>query len=288
MQCLRQADRIVSTAAPVRKPPLDLSGFPGIWKSSDAGTRGIPKLALEVRADGLSARVFGAGDGGAIRWGEAALTGVYSDGVAASRGAGFSAHYDFGFMAAHLQGQLKLGVLVLGSYSSFRDGSGRRGYFSREFLAVDPRAEPEQGGAADVGTDGLLRLLDRDFGALADRGAVDPVTILGRWRNASSGARGIAEIVLEPRAGEVVLRVGGVGESGLVDWGETRAEAFACVEEDDCASACALAAYDFGFMRTELQVRQNKGILAVTTFNLFRDDSGRSDYLTRELFYRTS
>ena len=48
MQCLREADRIVATAAPVRKPPLDLSGFPGTWKSSDAGTRGIPKVALEL------------------------------------------------------------------------------------------------------------------------------------------------------------------------------------------------------------------------------------------------
>jgi hypothetical protein len=39
-------------------------------------------------------------------------------------------------------------------------------------------------------------------------------------------------------------------------------------------------------MACELQIRQNKGILAVTTFNRFRDESGRSSYVTRELFYR--
>ena len=53
-------------------------------------------------------------------------------------------------------------------------------------------------------------------------------------------------------------------------------------------SAAILARYDFGFFDCELQIRQNKGILAVTTFNRFHDESGRSNYVNRELFHRES
>jgi len=36
----------------------------------------------------------------------------------------------------------------------------------------------------------------------------------------------------------------------------------------------------------ELQLRLNKGILPLMSFSRFGDDSGRSNYYTREFFYR--
>ena len=94
------------------------------------------------------------------------------------------------------------------------------------------------------------------------------------------------EIALERRGEGVAVRVWGAGAEDLVDWGEIEGAIFTCIEEDDVPSAAVLARYEFDFMQCELQIRQNKGILAVTTFNRFRDGSGRSSYVTRELYHR--
>jgi hypothetical protein len=46
------------------------------------------------------------------------------------------------------------------------------------------------------------------------------------------------------------------------------------------------AGFDFGFMRSEVYIRVNKGVLVIVLFNTFQDDSGRTNYLNREFFYR--
>jgi len=39
-------------------------------------------------------------------------------------------------------------------------------------------------------------------------------------------------------------------------------------------------------MQAVTQIRINRGVLVITLFNTFKDDSGRSNYVTREFFYR--
>jgi hypothetical protein len=46
------------------------------------------------------------------------------------------------------------------------------------------------------------------------------------------------------------------------------------------------ATYDFGFMTVLMQGRFNIGILPIVFFTDFRDDSGRADYVMREVFIR--
>jgi hypothetical protein len=116
--------------------------------------------------------------------------------------------------------------------------------------------------------------------------APDLGPILGSWRNADPRARGLAGIEVAGDGRQPRLRVTGAGEVGPGDWGWAPARAFACREEDDVESVSLLAAYDLGDAEVELQLRVNKGILAVTRFSRFRDGSGRSDYVVRELFRR--
>ena len=249
-----------------------------------------PALKLAIAGGELRARVYGAGLGGEIAWGEVAATALYTDGVASDTGAGFILDYDFGSTRSRLQANLKLGVAVLGVYRSFDDGSNRRGYLAREFLARSSgsrHAAVGPGPIAAGGGDPMLCLKDLDFGNRAEPGPVDPAIILGRWHNTQTRSRGVVEIAVERRKKGVDIRFWGAHPDGLLDWGVTPGEVYACVEEDDVPSACMLGHYDFGFMESELQVRQNKGILAVTTFNRFRDGSGRRDYVTRELYYRS-
>ena len=40
-------------------------------------------------------------------------------------------------------------------------------------------------------------------------------------------------------------------------------------------------------MKSEIYIRVNKGVLVIVLYNTFQDDSGRSNYLNREFFYRT-
>jgi len=68
------------------------------------------------------------------------------------------------------------------------------------------------------------------------------------------------------------------------DWGEIDAISYA----PNVASPEAwgfTARYDFGFLETTIVSYIKLGDLVTTTYNVFRDRSGRADYWTREFFY---
>jgi hypothetical protein len=111
--------------------------------------------------------------------------------------------------------------------------------------------------------------------------------LTGRWANTNRDTRGIAEISIRQDGGRFFVGVVGVGAGGPVEWPEAEAKTFANLEEEAGQRAVALAAdFDFGFMRAETYFRVNKGVLVIVLFNTFRDDSGRSNYVNREFFYR--
>lgn len=288
LQSMRRIDDIIPTPqAGARR--VDLSGFAGRWVSSDAGSRGIPAFALTVDEQTVRGQFFGAGAQGLVDWGAQPVAQIFTDGVGSSRGAGFALHYDFGFLETRLQVNLKLGVAVLGAFNTFKDGSGRLPYFAREFYAQTPNVTPAAPFAAVPATaPRISRLQDLDFGSAGPDGDVDPALLLGRWRSTVPATGGIAELSLTRpgAAGETVVRILAAGNDDPLDWGKAHARVFTCVEENGIPSICMLADYDFDFMHCALQIRQNKGILAVTSFNAFRDGSGRYDYVTRELFHR--
>lgn len=131
------------------------------------------------------------------------------------------------------------------------------------------------------------RAADLLFGTQADRGPPDASGFLGHWRNTNPGSSGVRELAVGCTDTGLTVRIWGAGADGSVDWGVRPAEAFACVEENGVPAASLYATYDFGFMTTVLQMRLNKGILPLLSFNVFRDDSGRSNYHVREFFFRS-
>jgi hypothetical protein len=111
--------------------------------------------------------------------------------------------------------------------------------------------------------------------------------LLGRWVNTNRETRGIAECIVEQKGESINVSVIGVGEEGPINWPTVRAKPFANLEEEAGQRTTALAAtFDFGFMRVETHIRTNKGVLVIVLFVIFQDDSGRSNYLNREFFYR--
>jgi hypothetical protein len=113
--------------------PVDPAPLAGTWFNTDKKTHGIAKLVLTQSAGALRARAFGACDPELCDWGEVpALT--FSSGVSSPEGMAFTALFDFGFMETLLAVYLKGGILVLDSFNTFKDDSGRSNYFSREFF----------------------------------------------------------------------------------------------------------------------------------------------------------
>ena len=111
--------------------------------------------------------------------------------------------------------------------------------------------------------------------------------LLGRWVNTNPDTRGIATIVIEQDGDHFQVGIQGVGADGLIDWPRVRAIALANLEEEAGQRAVALAAnFDLGFMKAETYLRVNKGVLVIVLFVTFCDQSGRSNYLNREFFYR--
>jgi hypothetical protein len=112
--------------------------------------------------------------------------------------------------------------------------------------------------------------------------------LIGRWLNTNRETRGVAEIIIEQDGEAFAVRVFGVGAGNdRVAWPVLEAKVLANLEEEAGQRAVALAAtFDFGFMRAETYFRVNKGVLVIVMSNTFQDDSGRSNYVNREFFYR--
>jgi len=111
--------------------------------------------------------------------------------------------------------------------------------------------------------------------------------LTGRWVNTNRETHGIAECVIEPDGQDLIVKVIATGVEGPIAWPTIRAAVLANLEEEAGQRTAALAVnFEFGFMKSETYIRINKGVLVIVLFNSFLDGSGRSNYVTREFFYR--
>lgn len=112
-----------------------------------------------------------------------------------------------------------------------------------------------------------------------------PEPLLGMWLNTNSATQGIMKAVLTAKSGQFKLQIFAAGKQGTRDWGETHTDFFAADASSTQAMAFS-AFYDFGFMETRLQGHVRQGVLIIAKFDRFKDNSGRSNYFSKEFFYR--
>ncbi|MEW6209839.1 MAG: hypothetical protein AB1631_15855 [Acidobacteriota bacterium] len=110
---------------------VDSSPLVGAWINTDKATGGIAKLILSKKGDSFFVQAFGACAPSPRDWGKVEGE-VYSLGAGLREGAAFKARYDFGFMETFLAAYLNKRILVVDSYNTFKDGSGRSKYFQRD------------------------------------------------------------------------------------------------------------------------------------------------------------
>lgn len=110
--------------------------------------------------------------------------------------------------------------------------------------------------------------------------------LLGVWLNTNTATLGISKAVLSNGSNGIVLQIFASNHnSGVPDWGEAEATLF--TSSTDSQEAMAFSAdYDFGFMETDLQGHIRQGVLIIAKFDRFKDDSGRSNYISKEFFFR--
>src|SRR5438067_9957248 len=106
----------------------------GFWVNTDPNARGIARAVVGSGAGGLGVRIFGFGGGGLIDWGEASVDAVYASAPDSRAGVAFTTRYDFPQAGVELHSNMSKGLMILASLTTYRDGSGRRDYFAREFF----------------------------------------------------------------------------------------------------------------------------------------------------------
>ena len=117
--------------------------------------------------------------------------------------------------------------------------------------------------------------------------SANPASLSGRWLNTNRDTRGISECVVTQDGEGITVSITAVGDNEPVPWPIARATILANLEEEAGQRTIALLAkFDLDYMTADTHVRVNKGVLVIVLYFTFHDDSGRSNYLTREFFYR--
>jgi hypothetical protein len=110
---------------------IDASPLTGTWLNFHCESRGIIKLELASESQRLLVRVYGACQPLPCDWG-AVEGGLFAAGVGSKVAVGFKAFYDFEFMEVFVAAYLNRRLLVVDTYNTFKDGSGRSSYFLRD------------------------------------------------------------------------------------------------------------------------------------------------------------
>jgi hypothetical protein len=224
---------------------VDVAPLLGSWVNAKRNTDHIAKVVVTARDGAVFVRMYGSSPGELVDWGEVpavpyAFTGT--TGVA-----GFHARYGFGASQVEIAANVKLGILVIQTYSSFADD--RLSQFSREFFyrsTVDPAAGEVRSGV--------------EF-------------LAGDWVNTNENTRWIKGFTVTGSA----MRVLGVHEP--VDWGEVGITTYL----DDAGEPAFRAEYDLGPVEAVLAGNTGKSIVIIAGFFRFKENESANTFC-REFF----
>ena len=114
--------------------------------------------------------------------------------------------------------------------------------------------------------------------------AVDLSHFLGTWINTFRDTRSITQFVLaQANPGYTITAYvsNGVGDLGA-------AEVVPFAPNVDSRKADGFTArYDFEFLEMSLAAYYAKGLIVVSQYTRFKDESGRPDYFNREFFFKS-
>lgn len=229
---------------------VDPSPFLGRWVSTDTGTLVIRRAHVAASNGVLTITVWAAND---VLLGEAEMV-AFGPEHGGTVAAGAVARIEREGAEMLLAMNEKLGVLVISSFTTFRDGSGRSPYYARDFYH---------------------RVGDESFEA-ASRRSVDPKQFAGAWRNTNAESQGIVAIDIEADGRSLQLDLRTVDGRR---WSHVPADAY--VSETGSADAF-VGIHDPMPERQRFAAYLNHGLLVLLAYQ----QDGREQVYGREFFYR--
>jgi hypothetical protein len=114
--------------------------------------------------------------------------------------------------------------------------------------------------------------------------SVDLSHFLGTWINTFRDTGSITRFVLAQTS--MGYTITAYVSDGVGDLGAAEVVPFAPYVDSRQADGFT-ARYDFGFLEMALAAYCTKGLIVVSQYTRFKDESGRPDYFNREFFFKT-
>lgn len=119
-----------ASAAAVAALVVTPTPLSGTWLNADPATRGLVKVVITTSGTAMSVDAFGACSPTPCNWGVVAGT-AYAASVSTTAAVAFTAQYNFSFKRTTVTGHLEGKYLIVETYDTFIDNSGRSNYYSR-------------------------------------------------------------------------------------------------------------------------------------------------------------
>jgi len=112
----------------------------------------------------------------------------------------------------------------------------------------------------------------------------------GSWTNVDTNTGGITKLDIAVLGANAKVQGWGKCHPTDCDWGTVKADAFASGVSSDILSGAdtLIAVFDAGFSETTLVIRPAGNGLKVDSYDRFKDNSGRSNYLATYTFQKAS
>jgi hypothetical protein len=129
------------------------------------------------------------------------------------------------------------------------------------------------------------QLADRKPEIANEDPSVDLSHFLGTWINTFRDTRSITRFVLAPASAGYTITA--YVSDGVGDLGPAEVVPFAPNVDSRQADGFT-ARYDFEFLEMSLAAYYAKGLIVVSQYTRFKDESGRPDYFNREFFFKAN
>lgn len=231
---------------------VDVAPLVGTWFGIKSDENHIAKLLITEQDGALLVHPYGWPDSELSDWGQfEAIPQTASGSTTAS---GFQAHCRLGAMRVDFLVVENLGVLLVQTFTSFHDDSGRPGEFGKAYYR-------------------------RSSAELAATNGISTGAATGEWVNANPATNWVSGFTLTEDAGVTTIRVRSASDP--MDWGE--AEVTACL--DGHGEQNFYAEYDLEPFTVAIGVISIKNLVVLNQFRRYKD-SEVVDTFCREFFFR--
>jgi hypothetical protein len=107
--------------------------------------------------------------------------------------------------------------------------------------------------------------------------------VIGVWYNCAPESTQIKKLEILQEGDLLYIKIQGSNHPEHIKWAKVEIKPFVSIPDADEISGFTCF-HDFGFMETQICSNVKRGILVIQAYNVFKDDSGRPNYFSREFF----